>query len=153
MTIIREAVEADIPRLLELYAQLALDPTEAYYSQLEPEFNRRAFTEMAATPGIHLLVAEDDGVVTGTCMLVILPGLSRGISRWAVVEYVVVDEKLRSRGIGQALMDHAAKMAEDAGCYKVMLCSNKKRPDAHRFYQRIGYEQTHEAFHRYFNKH
>jgi len=150
---IRDAVKADIPRLLELYAQLALNSTETYYAEPEPDFNRKALTEIQATPGLHLLVAEQDGDVVGTCMLCILPGLSRGIARWAVIEYVVVEKKLRSKGIGQAIMDHAVKMAEEAGCYKVMLCSNKKRTDAHRFYQRLGFEQTHLAFHRYFGKH
>ena len=152
MAVIREAAAADIPRLLELYAQLALDPSEARYARPDPEFNLKALAEMQAAPGIHLLVAEENGTIAGTAMLVILPGITRAIARWAVIEYVVVDENLRGRGIGRDLMDHAAKMAEEAGCYKIMLCSNKKRPDAHRFYRSIGYEQTHEAFHRYFGE-
>ncbi|MCJ7604444.1 MAG: GNAT family N-acetyltransferase, partial [Dehalococcoidales bacterium] len=143
------ATEADIPRILELYLQLALDPPDGS-PDTDPESSRQTLAEMAALPGYHLLVAEEDGKVLGTIVLVILPGLAHNISRWAVVEYIVVDESHRNRGIGQAMMDRAAEMAQEAGCYKIMLCSNKKRPDAHRFYQRIGYEQTHEAFHRYF---
>ena len=148
MSVIREAAEADIPRILDLYRQLSLGPVD----EEEPrdiEGSRAMFRDMAAHPGYHLLVAEENGVVLGTIVFVILPGFAHTNRPWSVIEYVVVDEAYRSKGIGQQLMDYAADMAKAAGCYKIMLCSNKKRPDAHRFYRRIGYQQTHEAFHRY----
>ena len=150
MIIVREANEADIPRILELYGQLAMDPDELETVRTEPEFSRKAFREMAAREGYHLLVAEADGEVVGTTVLVILPRLTHGISRWGVVEFMVVDQAHRSQGIGMALMDHSARIAQGAGCYKIMLGSNKKRTDAHRFYRRAGYEATHEGFTRYF---
>jgi GNAT superfamily N-acetyltransferase len=65
---------------------------------------------------------------------------------------MVVNEAHRSRGIGQALLDRAAELAQEAGCYKIMLGSNKKRSDAHRFYRKAGYEATHEGFTRYFKQ-
>ena len=150
MTLIREATEADIPRILELYRQLAMDPAELEPVRAELEFSRKAFREMAAREGYHLLVAEENREVVGTTVLVILPGLTHGISHWGVVEFMVVDETHRSRGIGLALIDHAAGIAQGAGCYKIMLGSNKKHTDAHRFYRRAGYEATHEGFTRYF---
>ncbi len=150
MTIIRTATEKDIPHILELYQQLALNPGEEKALKSEPEFGLKAFREMSGLEGYHLLVAEVDGEVVGTTVLVILPGLAHGISHWAVVEFMVVNETQRSRGIGQALMDHAAELAQAAGCYKIMLGSNKQRSDAHRFYRKAGYEATHEGFTRYF---
>jgi len=36
--------------------------------------------------------------------------------------------------------------AQRAGCYKLALTSNKQRPDAHRFYRRLGFRATHEGF-------
>jgi GNAT superfamily N-acetyltransferase len=150
MMIVRTATEADIPRILELYRQLAMNPEELEYLKGEPEFGREMFREMADLKGYHLLVAEVDGEVVGTTVLVILPGLAHGISHWGVLEFMVVDEACRSQGIGRALTDHAAKLAQEAGCYKIMLGSNKKRTDAHRFYRSAGYEATHEGFTRYF---
>jgi GNAT superfamily N-acetyltransferase len=152
MLTIREARPDDIPRILELYQQLAMNPTELESLQVHPEHGEKAFREMAEMDNYHLLVAETDGEVVGTTVLVILPGLAHGISHWGVVEYMVVNEDHRSRGIGQALLDHAAELAEAAGCYKIMLGSNKKRHDAHRFYRRAGYEATHEGFTRYFRE-
>jgi GNAT superfamily N-acetyltransferase len=149
--IVREAREADLPRILALYHQLSLDPVPEE-PPLDLEASLAVFAEMAANPRYHLLVAEADGAVQGTVFLAIIPGFSSGNHPFAVVEYVVVDEGHRSRGIGAALMERAAVLARDAGCYKVMLNSNKRRPDAHRFYRRLGYVQTHEAFHLRFDQ-
>ena len=148
---VRTATEADVPRITELYQQLVLDPFELKMVKPDPEFSLKAFQEMSALEGYYLLVAEADGEVVGTAVLVILPGLAHGISHWGVVEFMVVDEAHRSRGIGRALMDHAAELAQEAGCYKIMLGSNKTRTDAHRFYRSAGYEATHEGFTRYFH--
>jgi GNAT superfamily N-acetyltransferase len=152
MLIVREAKQDDIPRILELYQQLSLNPAEQESLQVYPEHGEKAFREMAEMENYHLLVAEKDGEVVGTTVLVILPGLAHGISHWGVVEFMVVNEAHRSQGIGQALMDRATELAQAAGCYKIMLGSNKKRKDAHRFYRRAGYEATHEGFTRYFIK-
>ena len=150
MVTIREAKETDVPRILKLYQQLAMNPEEFESVMAEPEFGQEMFHKMTELEGHHLLVAETDGEVVGTTVLMILPGLAHGISHWGVVEFMVVDEEYRSQGIGQALMDHAADIAREAGCYKIMLGSNKKRIDAHRFYRKAGYEATHEGFTRYF---
>jgi GNAT superfamily N-acetyltransferase len=36
--------------------------------------------------------------------------------------------------------------ARDLGCYRVQLTSNNARPEAHRFYQRLGFEPSHRGF-------
>jgi GNAT superfamily N-acetyltransferase len=149
MAIIRRATEADIPRLLELYRQLSLDPS-AEVPEPAPEDCRRVLRDFGANENRALLVAEEDGQVVGTATLVITPSLAHGASPWAVVEHMVVEEKRRSRGIGRQLLEHAIAKAGEAGCYKIMLCSNKQRLDAHRFYRSLGFTGTHEGFHRYY---
>ena len=105
---------------------------------------------MKSVPGYELLVAEENGEVVSTTVLAILPGFARGISSFAVVEYVVVDEKKRSRGIGKALMDYCKERAKEAGCYKIMLTSDKRRDRAHKFYRSLGFEASAEGFRYYF---
>lgn len=56
------------------------------------------------------------------------------------VDNVVVDENLRSQGIGTALMDWLEKHANTLGCRSVMLDSYVTLSRAHRFYFRHGYE-------------
>jgi GNAT superfamily N-acetyltransferase len=62
------------------------------------------------------------------------------------VEDVVVDAAMAGRGYGEALMQRAIELARAAGCYKLVLTSNKARTDAHRFYRRLGFKATHEGF-------
>ena len=45
----------------------------------------------------------------------------------------------RRRGIAAAGVQQAIGQARQRGCGMVQLTSNKKRLDAHRFYERLGY--------------
>jgi GNAT superfamily N-acetyltransferase len=66
------------------------------------------------------------------------------------VEYVVVDEKHRRRGIGKLLMDDVIERAKEAGCYKIMLTSDNRREEAHDFYRSLGFEASAHGFRLYF---
>jgi GNAT superfamily N-acetyltransferase len=147
---VRKATEADIPRILELYRQLDINPTHVKPPNPSLEDCQRSFTEMSNIPGYELLVAEDNDFILGTTVLVILPGLSHGASPFAVMEYVVVDEKHRRKGIGKLLMDYAIARAKEAGCYKIMLTSDKRREPAHEFYRSLGFEASAHGFRLYF---
>jgi N-acetylglutamate synthase-like GNAT family acetyltransferase len=148
MAIIRTATEKDIPRLLELYRQLSFHPEE--YKKPPLEECKKVLAKMSKVPGYSLLVAEEGGEVIGTTALAILPGMAHGTSSFAVVESVVVDEKRRSKGIGKLLMEYCLARAKEAGCYKIMLTSDKRRERAHKFYQSLGFEASAEGFRYYF---
>lgn len=55
---------------------------------------------------------------------------------------LVVDEALRSRGVGRALLAAAEAWARARGCDTVSVRSNVKRERAHAFYERNGYVWT-----------
>jgi GNAT superfamily N-acetyltransferase len=148
MAKIRLATEKDIPRILELYKQLSFNPEEYRAPPLKD--CRKVFKETAKVPGYSLLVAEENGEVIGTTVLSIVPGFAHGTRSFAVVEYVVVDEKKRSQGVGKVLMEYCKKLAKEAGCYKIMLTSDKRRERAHRFYNSAGFEASAEGFRFYF---
>ncbi len=150
MATVRQATEQDIPRIQKLYLQLAFTPPPEGAPYPSPEEYRRVFNEMAALPGYELLVAEEDGEILGTMVMAILPGMARGVSPFAVVEYVVVDEKCRRKGIGRALMDDIVARSKEAGCYKIMLTSDRRREEAHRFYESMGFEASAHGFKLYF---
>jgi GNAT superfamily N-acetyltransferase len=150
MAIVRTATEKDIPRILELYRQLALNPPPANAPGPSLEDCHKVFAEMSATPGYSLLLAEENGEILGTTVLAILPGLAHGTSPFAVVEYVVVDEKRRGQGIGKLLMDYVIARSREAGCYKIMLTSDKRRKQAHKFYRALGFEASAHGFRLYF---
>ena len=144
---IREATEADLPQLVALLAQLAPDdPEREDMSSPLPYEYHMVMRQILETPGQHVFVLVERGKIVGTAALFgdaerFAPG-----TPYAIIENVVVDAKVRSKGYGELLMRHAIEEARRAGCYKVALTSNKRRADAHRFYERLGFERTHEAF-------
>jgi GNAT superfamily N-acetyltransferase len=57
-----------------------------------------------------------------------------------------VHHRLRGRGIGAALLGWAVDEADRRGCALVQLTSDKRRPEAHRLYGRLGFVASHEGF-------
>jgi N-acetylglutamate synthase-like GNAT family acetyltransferase len=148
MITIRTAIEKDIPRLLELYQQLSFEP-DNYHKAPEADC-RKVLKQIEKYPNAMLLVADDEGNVIGTTFMAILPGFAHHTAPFCVVEYVVVDEKRRSKGVGKALMDYCKARAKEAGCYKIFLTSDKRRDRAHKFYRANGFEASAEGFRFYF---
>lgn len=147
MAKIREATEADLPRLVELLSQLATDvPDREDLREPLPFVYHLTLRHVQETPGQHILVLVERKRIIGTVALSVIPNLSHRGSPYAIIENVVVDAKHRSKGHGEALIRHAIAEARKAGCYKVVLTSNKRRTEAHRFYERLGFQRTHEAF-------
>jgi GNAT superfamily N-acetyltransferase len=151
--LIREADASDLPRLLELYHQLA-ELSTLREDEVLPvtEAHHQALAAIQADPRMTCLVLEIHGRVMGTVTLYLLPGLSHGGRPFAIVENVVVDASLRGGGHGRALMTHAEELARTHGCYKVSLTSNNKRQEAHEFYKHIGYSASHQGFTKYSNE-
>jgi len=150
MATVRAATESDVPRIQELYRQLAFTPPSPDAPRPSKEEYQRVFTEMNALPGYELIVAEEAGQVIGTTVLAILPGFAHGVSPFAVIEYVVVDEACRGKGFGKLLMKYCMDRAKEAGCYKIMLTSDKRRTEAHEFYRSLGFEASAHGFRLYF---
>ena len=57
----------------------------------------------------------------------------------AIIEDVIVDESVRGRGIGEALVRRGLEIAREKGASGVALTSNPKREAANRLYQRMGF--------------
>ena len=55
---------------------------------------------------------------------------------------IVVDEADRNRGIGSALVAAAEDWFIDRHVISIIINSGTHRSDAHRFYQRLGYQET-----------
>ncbi len=61
------------------------------------------------------------------------------------IESVHVDNAWRSNGIGSQMMSWAIALAKERSCRRLQLTTNKKRKDAHRFYERLGFKLSHEG--------
>lgn len=106
-----------------------------------------AFALVDADPNQLLAIARTgDGEPAGTLQLSFVPGLTRGGATRFLVEGVRVHPSLRGTGLGAALMEWAHEQGRTRGAALAQLTSDKRRADAHRFYERLGYERTHDGF-------
>jgi len=103
----------------------------------------RAFREIESDPNNELIVAELDNKVVGTFQLTFTPSLSFQGGKRCTIESVRVDSNLRGQGIGREMMEWAIERAKEKGCVSIQLTTNSKRKNAHRFYERLGFEPTH----------
>ncbi len=55
---------------------------------------------------------------------------------------LVVDEKMKGHGIGASLVAEAEGWLNERAVGSIVVNSGKQRNDAHRFYERLGYEET-----------
>jgi len=146
---IRDAIPADIAVILTLShngdARGAATPPLDPSTFNDPRY-RAAFDEIAADTNQRLVVAELDGEVLGTLQISFVPGLTRFGMKRGVLENVHIRADQRGTGYGSQLVNWAIEQCRHGGCGMVQLTSNKVRTDAHRFYSRLGFENSHEGF-------
>jgi GNAT superfamily N-acetyltransferase len=141
---IRQATEDDIP---EIVAMLADDPLGAQRESpddLTPYL--AALQRLSGDPHQHVVVAVRENRIVGTLQLTIIPGLSRRGSTRSIIEGVRVHADERGSGLGTRLIEWAVDSSRSLGCQLVQLTSDVTRADAHRFYERLGFEATHVGF-------
>lgn len=142
----RPATAADLPFIVGLIVADSVIPTGDDPAATHGPDYAAAFAAIDADPNQELLVAELDGVPVGTFQLTYIPGLLRRGMRRGLVESVHVAPSHRNRGVGGEMLRWAADRCRERGCGLMQLTSNKQRTDAHRFYRRLGFEQSHEGF-------
>jgi GNAT superfamily N-acetyltransferase len=141
----RRATEADLERAVELIA-LGVVPGATSGEDLSDLTPYRAALRHVQDTSGAVLVAEVDGEVVGVCQLIVFRHLQVRGGLCAEVESVHVHPDHRGRGIGSVLVRDAVSRARSLGCYRVQLTSNRARPEAHRFYERLGFVPSHVGF-------
>ncbi|WP_431771986.1 N-acetyltransferase family protein [Streptomyces cucumeris] len=141
---IRRATADDIP---DIVAMLADDPLGAQRESADdPVPYRAAFDRLDRDPNQRLVVAVRDGRTVGTLQLTVIPGLSRRGATRSLVEGVRIHRDERGSGLGTRLIEWAVAESRREGCVLVQLTSDATRIDAHRFYERLGFEASHIGF-------
>lgn len=106
------------------------------------EFLQRVM--IAKRTGYRLFYALVDQRVMGAIGVRILDDLCWGHHLY--VHDLVVDESLRSQGIGKVLMKYAEGLANSESCEYIRLASGISRAKAHKFYESLGYRKTRFSF-------
>ncbi|MEU8243223.1 GNAT family N-acetyltransferase [Actinoplanes missouriensis] len=144
----RIATRADVPAVLDLLADDDITRQRGYGTVPEHVDAAiwAAFEAIEADDRNELIVAVDRNEVAGTCQLTFIPGLSRGGGERLLIEAVRIRSDRRGRGLGGELIRWAVDRARERGCRMVQLTTDKRRTDAHRFYERLGFTASHEGF-------
>ncbi|HSN15778.1 MAG TPA: GNAT family N-acetyltransferase, partial [Anaeromyxobacteraceae bacterium] len=115
--------------------------TQLGYPTLVDAARARLADLLRRGPPDRVVVAEMDGKVVAVMTLHLTPELHRArpIGR---VTALVVDESVRGSGVGAEMMEEAERILREDGAGLLELTSNMRRVDAHRFYERLGYQKT-----------
>lgn len=146
---LRRATPHDLRPIMRL---LSDDPISAGRSDVNDLADEATYASALGRiiddPSNELVVAVDGaGQLIGTLQLTVIPGMARRGALRLLVEAVRVAADQRSRGIGGAMMRWVTEVAAPAvGAGLVQLTSDSARADAHRFYLRLGFVDSHVGF-------
>lgn len=145
----RKASRSDLPAIIDLLADDILGQSrEAVSDPVDPRYEQ-AFAAIEADGNQLLAVAvTPEDKVVGCLQLSFIPGLSRTGMWRSQIESVRVAASERGTGLGSQFIEWAVEKAAERGCQLVQLTSDKARPDAIRFYEKLGFVASHEGLKR-----
>jgi GNAT superfamily N-acetyltransferase len=132
-TLVRPAAPDDFPALAALMSQLGYPAT--------PDAMRTRMRRIEASPDHATFVAEVEGTVIGMAGAMVGAAYHQD-EPFARLLALVVDSANRGRGAGAALVRAAEGWARARGAVSLHLTTGRQREEAHRFYARLGYEDT-----------
>lgn len=139
----RLAKRADLPSIVRMLADDELGSQRERFQEPLPASYYTAYDQIEKDSNHELIVAELDGEIIGTLHLIFIPSISYQGGLRAQIESVRVDRKYRGQGIGSKLMKWAIERARRRNAQLVQLTSNESRKDAHRFYEKLGFDRAH----------
>lgn len=132
---VRKIKKTDLNKLLELHT--FLHPEDKKPSKIT---SLKTWNYILKNKDKYIyFVVETDNKIVSSCNLSIIPNLTRGAKSFGVIENVITHPNYRKMGLGKIVINEAIKTAKKKKCYKIMLLSNSKRIEAHKFYEKIGF--------------
>jgi ribosomal protein S18 acetylase RimI-like enzyme len=143
-----------------MYIEKISEPTEELHHALQhliPQLGIHKIPPMweelallIRSEGSTLLVAREPDEMGGIVGILSLTIYRVPTGLRSIIEDVIVDEKMRRRGIGEALVRYAIDLARKAGANGVSLTSNSQRESANQLYRSMGFElrQTNPYFYK-----
>ena len=141
----RKATITDLRTIVALLIDDELGQTREVVGSDVADSYVQAFGCIDDDPNHYLMLVERGGEAVGTCHLTLTPSLTFQGSLRMAIEAVRVKKELRGQGIGEWMMQQAVDYAKEHGASIIQLTTNKKRPDAKRFYEKLGFQATHEG--------
>jgi GNAT superfamily N-acetyltransferase len=142
----REATKSDISIIVEMIADDELGEKRENFQYPLPTKYLEAFEKINADKNQELIVVENDNAeIIGTLQLSFIQYLTYQGGIRAQIEAVRIKKDKRGLGIGKKMLEWAINRAKERNAHLLQLTSDKKRPEAIRFYENLGFKATHEG--------
>ena len=142
----RKATKEDIPQIVKMIADDALGQTREDYKNPLPSVYYDAFQNIDNDSNQELIVLQDtDASIIGTLQLSFIQYLTYQGGIRAQIEAVRIRKDKRGEGLGELLFKWAIERAKDRNAHVLQLTTDKKRPDALKFYEKLGFKASHEG--------
>ena len=151
--IFRKATKKDISAIVAMIADDKLGKTRENFQNPLPLEYVKAFDNIDADKNQELIIIENEELeIIGTLQLSFIQYLTyRGGIR-AQIEAVRIRKDQRNIGLGKKMMKWAINRAQERKAHLLQLTTDKKRPEAIKFYENLGFKATHEGMKLHFKK-
>lgn len=142
----RKATEKDISTIVEMIADDDLGKKREKFQNPLPSEYLKAFEKINADKNQELMVVENEDLeIIGTLQLSFIQYLTyRGGIR-AQIEAVRIRKDKRALGIGKEMFQWVIFRAKERNAHLLQLTTDKMRPEAIKFYEDLGFKQSHEG--------
>jgi len=142
----RKAQKDDLPFIVEMLANDKLGAIREKFTTPLPAQYIEAFHNISNDLNQELIVVEDDqNIIIGTLQLSFIQYLTYQGGTRAQIEAVRIKEDKRGEGIGEIMFKWAIKRAQERGAHLLQLTTDKQRPEALKFYEKLGFMASHEG--------
>ncbi len=149
----RKATLNDISKIVEMIADDKLGKQRENFQNPLPENYLNAFEKIDADQNQELIVIENDNLeIIGTLQLTFIQYLTYQGGIRAQIEAVRIRKDHRGLGLGKTLFKWAIERAKSRHAHVLQLTTDKKRPEAIKFYEDLGFIATHEGMKMYIKK-
>jgi len=140
---IRYAQINDLAAIVELLANDTLGMAREQIDHDTLQDYITAFANISSDSNNHLVVMEHDQQIIGVLQLTILQHLTHKGSKRGHIEGVRISSKYRGHGLGSLLIQWAIDKSRELNCRMVQLTTDIQRPEALKFYQKLGFVPSH----------
>ncbi len=141
----RLATEKDVPKIVGLLADDELGKKREAFKDPLPQTYYDAFSKIEADPNQELTLVFKENELLACFQLSYIQYLTYQGGMRAQIEAVRVNSKYRGQGIGKIAFEYAIERAKNKGAHVLQLTTDKKRPEALRFYEGLGFVASHEG--------
>tara|TARA_X000000368_G_C22733770_1_gene580667 strand:+ start:89 stop:544 length:456 start_codon:yes stop_codon:yes gene_type:complete len=148
----RKATKNDVSVIVEMIADDELGRKRENFQIPLPSEYLIAFEKINSDENQELIVVENEDLeIIGTLQLSFIQYLTyRGGIR-AQIEAVRIRKDKRGLGIGKIIFEWAINRSKARKAHLLQLTTDKKRPKAIKFYEELGFKQSHEGMKMHFN--